>query len=238
MIRTFTSRKVFSWLNILRFGATARGILPFLLGGVIAWSQGNSVNIPVLIFSSVATFLIMLMTFLINEYYDYESDLKNEEWHRFSGGSRVLPMGLILRSRVLIVAYIFLVLAGGLGLFIYFYYHTGIFTIPLGIISAFIGYAYTARPFKLAYRGLGEVAISFSCGWLAVITGYYLQTGHFSYIVTLASIPCALSVFALILINEFPDIKSDASSGKKNLVVRLGKKRAGIYIFQQSLQVI
>jgi 1,4-dihydroxy-2-naphthoate octaprenyltransferase len=228
MTHTLTHRRILPWLTVLRFGATARGVLPFLLGGIIAWSQGYEVNIPVLILSSITTFFIMLTTFLINEYFDFESDLNNEEWHRFSGGSRVLPLGLISKSRTLIAAHIFLVLALVIGLFMYFYYHTGVFTIPLGFLAVCIGYGYTARPVKLAYRGFGEVAILFSCGWLAVITGYYLQTGQFSYIATLASIPGALSIFLVILINEFPDIKSDTLSGKKNLAVRLGREKAGI----------
>jgi 1,4-dihydroxy-2-naphthoate octaprenyltransferase len=228
VIQTLTRQKILPWLTVLRFGATARGVLPFLLGGVIAWSRGYNVNIPVLVLSSITTFFIMLTTFLINEYYDFESDLKNEEWHRFSGGSRVLPLGLILKNRTLIAAHIFLVLALVMGLFMYFYYHTGVFTIPLGFLAVCIGYGYTARPVKLAYRGFGEIAILFSCGWLAVNLGYYFQTGQFSYIATLASIPSALSVFLVILINEFPDIKSDSLSGKKNLAVRLGRERAGI----------
>ena len=33
-------RYLLSWLTLFRLGATARGILPFLLGMVIAYSQG------------------------------------------------------------------------------------------------------------------------------------------------------------------------------------------------------
>jgi 1,4-dihydroxy-2-naphthoate octaprenyltransferase len=82
----------------------------------------------------------------------------------------------------------------------------------------------------LSYRGLGEVAIWFSCGWLATIMGYYLQTGRLDTVAILASFPGAFSVFLVILINERPDMQSDAIAGKKNLVVRLGKERA-IYLY-------
>ncbi len=223
-----TKRYLLSWLTLFRLGATARGVLPFLLGAVIAWSQGNPINWVVLVLSSLAVICVMLMTFLINEYYDYEADLRNKEFHRLSGGSRVLPMGLIPRRQSLIAGYVCLAIAGIIGLWLYFYYRTGLFTIPLGALAIFIGYFYTARPIRLSYRGLGEIAIWFSCGWLATFTGYYLQTGHFDTVTTLAALPGATSVFLLILINEVPDISSDRAVGKRNLAVRLGREKTAI----------
>jgi 1,4-dihydroxy-2-naphthoate octaprenyltransferase len=47
----------------------------------------------------------------------------------------------------------------------------------------------------------------------------------------LLSIPVGLSIFNVILINEFPDEEADRAVGKKNLVVRFGKERMGdLYI--------
>ena len=223
-----TKRYLLSWLTLFRLGATARGVLPFLLGAVIAWSQGNPINLAVLVLSSIAVIFIMLMTFLINEYYDYGADIINREFHRLSGGSRVLPMWLIPRQQSLVAAYVCLSVAIIIGLWLYFYYQTGPFTIPLGAVAIFIGYFYTAKPFRWSYRGLGEIAIWFSCGWLATFTGYYLQTGHFDMVTTLAALPGATSVFLLILINEIPDINSDRIAGKRNLAVRLGREKTAI----------
>jgi 1,4-dihydroxy-2-naphthoate octaprenyltransferase len=220
-------RSLLSWLTLFRLGATARGVLPFLLGAVIAWSQGNPINWVVLLLASAAVISIMLMTFLVNEYYDYEADLANQEFHMLSGGSRILPRGLIPRHHPIIAAYILLAIAIGIGLLLYFHFKTGPLTIPFGALAIFIGYAYTARPVRCSYRGLGEIAIWFTCGWLANTAGYYLQTGHIDHTVTLVSLPGATSVFLVILINEIPDIKSDRLYGKNNLAVRLGIARAG-----------
>jgi 1,4-dihydroxy-2-naphthoate octaprenyltransferase len=223
-----TRRGLLPWLTLFRLGATARGVLPFILGAVIAWSQGNPINWVILVLSSLAVICIMLMTFLVNEYYDYETDLANKEFHMLSGGSRVLPMGLIPRHHSIIAAHVFLTIAVVIGLLLHFYFKTGPLTIPLGALAIFIGYFYTARPFQWSYRGLGEIGIWFTCGWLATITGYYLQTGQLNAVATLASLPGATSVFLVILMNEIPDIKSDGLYGKNNLAVRLGREKAGI----------
>lgn len=222
------STRVFSWLALLRLGATARGVLPFLFGAVIAWSQGNPIDWAVLLLSSLAVICVMLMTFLVNEYYDYDTDAANQQYHRLSGGSRILPMGLIPKRHALIAAYIFTIIAMGTGLWLYFGFKTGPLTIPLGALAIIIGYAYTAPPVRLSYRGWGEVSILFACGWLATMMGYYLQTGRLDNIATLASLPGGFSVFLVILMNEIPDIASDRLSGKRNLAVRLGRDKAVI----------
>jgi 1,4-dihydroxy-2-naphthoate octaprenyltransferase len=228
MAQVIPTRGLLSWLTLFRLGATARGVLPFLLGAVIAWSQGYDINWMILVLSSVAVICIMLMTFLINEYFDYETDAVNKDYHKLSGGSRVLPMGLIPRYHSIIAAHVFLGIAVVIGLILHFYFKTGPLTILLGVIAIFIGYFYTAKPFQWSYRGLGEICIWFTCGWLATITGYYLQTGHLDMVATLASLPGALSVFLVILINEIPDINSDKLFGKNNLAVRLGREKAGV----------
>jgi 1,4-dihydroxy-2-naphthoate octaprenyltransferase len=223
-----TKKSMLSWLTLFRLGATARGVLPFILGAVIAWSQGSPIDWLILLLSSIAVICIMLMTFLINEYYDYETDMANEEYHMLSGGSRILPMGLIPRHYSIIAAHVCLAIAVIIGLILHFHFKTGPLTIPLGAAAIIIGYFYTSKPFQWSYHGLGEIGIWFTCGWLATITGYYLQTGHLDAVATLASLPGATSVFLLILINEVPDIKSDRLSGKNNLAVRLGRERTGI----------
>jgi len=221
-------KNLLSWLALFRLGATARGVLPFLLGGVIAWSQGAPIDIAVLFLSSLAVLCIMLMTFVLNEYYDYATDTANRDYHRLSGGSRVLPQGLVSRRSVLIAAHVFLALAAGIGLLLYLYFGTGPLTIPLGAVAIFIGYFYTAGPFRWSYRGVGEITIAFSCGWLATVTGYYLQTSEIDSLATLASLPGSISVFLVILMNEVPDVKSDRASGKNNLAVRLSAGKVGV----------
>jgi 1,4-dihydroxy-2-naphthoate octaprenyltransferase len=118
-----------------------------------------------------------------------------------------------------------------LGIYIYLEYRTGSWTLLLGGIGIFSGFFYSGKPFRWSYQGVGEVLIGFCYGWLPIATGFYLFAGFFSHQILLLSIPVGLSIFNVILINEFPDEEADRAVGKKNLVVRFGKERIGdLYI--------
>jgi len=217
-----------AWLALSRVPFHAVGVLPFILGMVIVWSQGYPFIWGVGILSTLAMILVMLTTYYAGEYYDYETDSLNKEYNKFSGGTRVLQRGLISKRRVLLVAFLALAAAGVIGLVLQFYFKTGPFTIPLGLFGMLCGYFYTSQPIRWAYRGVGEILIGICYGWLTVNTAYYLQTGTFGLIPMLASIPIGISIFLVILINEFPDYTSDRASGKNNLVVRLGQEKAAL----------
>jgi 1,4-dihydroxy-2-naphthoate octaprenyltransferase len=124
-------------------------------------------------------------------------------------------------------------LAGAIliGFYIYLQYQTDLRTLVLGGVGIFFGFFYSNKPFRWSYQGLGEIIIGFCYGWLPIATGFFLFTGFFSPQIFLLSIPVGLSIFNVILINEFPDKEADQSIGKKNLVVRFGKERMGdLYI--------
>jgi 1,4-dihydroxy-2-naphthoate octaprenyltransferase len=220
-----------AWAGLARLPFHSVSIMPFILGIVLAWAQDYQVNWPVAVLSGVVVLLIMLVTYFSGEYFDFEVDSINKDYNKFSGGSRVLQTGAVNRKSVIIATYVALAVAAVLGLSIYFIFKTGPFTIPLGIFGAFCGYFYSSKPFQWSYRGIGEVIIGICYGWLTVNTGYYLQTGRFDLTASLISIPIAISIFLVILINEFPDYAADKAMGKKNLVVRFGKEKMGIWTF-------
>jgi len=220
------SKRFKAWLSLSRPPFHLVGLFPFFLGATIAWSQGYLINWAALLLSAFAVALIMLTTYYSGEYYDYETDSINVDYDKFSGGTRVLPEGLIPHRQALVAAYLSLFLAVAIGLVLHFYYKTGPWTLPLGAFGLFCGLFYTSKPIQWAYRGIGEVLIGICYGWLAVNASYYLQTQHFGLLPTLVSVPIAISIFLVILINEFPDYTSDKISGKRNLVVRLEQERA------------
>jgi 1,4-dihydroxy-2-naphthoate octaprenyltransferase len=179
----------------------------------------------------------MWMAYYLGEANDLEGDRHNQSFNRFSGGSRVLVNGILPIWISLLLGYGCLVGAILIGFYIYFQYQTDHRTLLLGGIGIFSGFFYSSKPFRWSYRGVGEILIGFCYGWLPIATGFYLFTGFFSHQVFLLSIPVSLSIFNVILINEFPDEEADRAIGKKNLVVRFGKERMGDLYLGLSLLV-
>lgn len=217
-----------AWLTLIRLPFHTVGLFPLTLGMLIAWNMGQPLNWTVFALGNLAIVLILLVTYLAGEYYDYECDSLNNEFNMFSGGSRVLQSGLLPRRHALIGTYIALALAMITGLIIQFRYDTGPLTIPLGAFGLVCGFFYSSRPIQWAYRGIGEVLIAICYGWLTVNTGYYLQTGQFALVPSLVSIPIGITIFLVILINEFPDYQADMAVKKRNLVVRFGRQKMAI----------
>jgi 1,4-dihydroxy-2-naphthoate polyprenyltransferase len=165
------------------------------------------------------------MTYSIGEWNDLQGDLLNRDFNRFSGGTRVLVEAVLPPWVPLLFGYLCLAGTILLGLRIYFSHGTGPWTLPLGGIGIVCGFFYSNRPFRWAYRGVGEILVGFCYSWLPMSTGFYLFTGIFDDQVLLLSIPVGLSVFNIILINEFPDEEADRAIGKRNLLVRFGREK-------------
>ncbi len=214
-----------AWWKLSRVPFLSVGVFPLFLGFVHAWQSGYQ-GPPGLYFLATGTVvLIMWMTYYLGEWNDLEGDRINRKFNRFSGGSRILVEGVLPAWVSLVLGYGCLI--GGIlaGLFLYHRYQTGPWTLILGGVGIFFGFFYSGKPFRWAYRGMGEILIGFCYGWLPIATGFYLLAGFFSHQIVFLSIPVGLSIFNVILINEFPDEEADRAVGKKNLVVRFGKEK-------------
>jgi 1,4-dihydroxy-2-naphthoate octaprenyltransferase len=223
-----------AWIQLSRVPFHSVGVLPFILGTVLAWKTTGIFNLPVFILGVIAVILIMLCTYYTGEYCDIFEDKLSADMDRntFSGGSQVIVKNLLPDKYPMIAGYIALGLTVIVGLIIKFYYNTGILTIPLGIIGMISGFFYSKMPIRWVARGIGELLIGFCYGWLPVAVSFYLQVGMIDPVIHWISLPIACTIFNVILVNEFPDHPADLIARKSNLVVRFGKeKSAFIYIF-------
>lgn len=163
---------------------------------------------------------------VINDYHDARSgaDAANTtRLYPFTGGSRFIQNGLLSEAQTARLGYGLLLAVVPAGLWLSWQAGPGL--IGIGLAGLLLGWAYSALPLKLMSRGLGELAIVAS--WALVVVGAdYVQRGSFSTLPLLAGLPYALLVAAILYINQFPDHDSDAASGKRTLVVILGRDTA------------
>lgn len=222
--------KASPWVRISKPFKHQTMVYPFLLGTVLAWFELRSLNLAVFLISLVAVLLMVEASYVSNEYFDFETDKENAS--RITGGSKVLVEGSLTKRHARNLAIASFLLALPLGVVLQFYFKTGVWTLPLGLTGMLIAYAYSGDPFRLSYRGLGEVSLAINNSWTPIFAGYYLQTHHFGWLPTIVSLPYIVGVFGQKLLREFPDVEADRAANRKNLLVIFGReKMAPVYSF-------
>ncbi len=221
-----------AWFALSRPPFHSVGVLPFILGGVLAWQQNGAFRWDVWFWGALGVVFIMLATYYAGEYWDHvEDSLSGKMDHsHFAGGSQVLQRGFLPRHAALRASLACLLLAAGVGLLLQMGYKTGPLTIPLGVLGMIGGFFYSAKPLRWVQRGWGELWIALCYGWLPVAVGYYLQVGNIAPLVNWVAIPIGLTIFNVILLNEFLDYSADVVAEKSNMVVRFGRDKAS-YLF-------
>jgi len=230
--------KLSAWLALSRLPFHSVGVLPFILGGVLAWRLGGAFRWDICAWGTLGVVLVMLATYYAGEYWDYAEDALSARLgpSRFAGGSRVLQRGLLPRRAPLWGSLVSLVLAVGVALILQLGYGTGLWTVPFAIVGLLGGFFYSTKPIRWVSTGVGELWIAFCYGWLPVAVGYYLQAGEIAPLVHWLAVPIGLTIFNVILLNEFPDHPADSATGKANLAVRLGRERASLLYGLTSLE--
>ncbi len=219
--------RIKSWLAELRAPFLTGSVTPVVLGSIVAWRETGAFHWLHFIVATLGAAFLHFGANIANDYYDHKSgnDEANVGFIRpFSGGSRLIQEGLLSPKQVLMAAVLFYVGAFAVGLYLTWAVGWGI--VLFGLIGILGGFFYTAPPFKLGYRGLGEIVIGINFGVLCVLGGYYVQVQRVSWEAFLISLPMAFLIMAVLWINQFPDFEADRQVGKHHWVIRLGRQRS------------
>ena len=244
--------KIIKGIAITRGGFTLASILPMVIVSLIL-SQTNSLSLINAILSIIGIICAHIFGNLYNDYFDVKSgtDENNSEYFnvgdkslmlrgaQISGGSRAVELGLITLKKTKILGNLMIIIALSciIILSINIYFQTGSFVNIYGVgiigfLGLFLAYFYTAEPLKFSSRkGLGELTIFLTFGPLLTLGSFFAMSNtsiEISFQVlqnfVLIGIPLGLLTTNILLINQFPDLKSDKKSNKINLVVLFGKK--------------
>ncbi|MBC8384970.1 MAG: prenyltransferase [Candidatus Cloacimonetes bacterium] len=219
--------KIQLWLKAVRAPFFTASIVSVILGAVVAWNLTGEFHLLKFFLTNIGVIFVHAGTDLINDYFDHISNLdeQNKNFTPFSGGSRVIQNREISPKSMLFAGLLSFVIAAIIG----FYLNavtTGNIILYIGIIGFFIGYFYTAKPFKLGYTALGELITTIACGPLIVYGAYFVMAENHAIQPLLISVPIGILVGLILYINEFPDYEADKKVGKRTIVVILGKAKA------------
>ncbi|MFA5370528.1 MAG: prenyltransferase [Sideroxydans sp.] len=199
----------------------AASMMACLVGLAVVWRDGLAFDVAL----GLITLLFALMAHagmnVLNDYYDAlnGTDAQNtERIFPFTGGSRFIQNGVLtlVQTRNFGFALIACVVVAGLWLMA----RSAPQLTYVGLVGLFIGWAYSAPPFRLNSRGLGELCVA--AGFLAISIGSdFVQRKGFAAAPFVAGLSYALLVTSLLYINQFPDRSADTAAGKLHWVARL-----------------
>ena len=219
-----TSVPVGVWLQAARLKFLPQGVFPVAIAGAAAVAA-DVFNPIYFIIALLAAAAVQVGLTMFNDTLDFQYGTDKGTLNTknpFSGGSGVLTSGCIRPKQamtVIVGLYVFALLCG-----IYFAFAIGIESLYIAGVGAFVSIAYSAKPFRLAYRGLGELAMLFGYGPVLTAWAYYIHAGTVTTDIILTGIIPGLCMWTMILINEIPDYAEDRAAGKKNLTYRLTPK--------------
>ncbi len=160
-----------------------------------------------------------LMTHYCNEYFDLAADRANPSPTQWTGGSRVLVEGKLEPEVSLGASFVLLFICLGL-----------VPAMPrpgqyFALAALALAWFYTAPPFRLNYRGLGELVVTTVLNGCFPMIGYVLAAGETGLLPTLLLLPAFLIQFVRMTIMNLLDHEGDWRVGKRTLVVLLGPRR-------------
>ncbi len=204
------------YLEAIRPKTLLVGLMPVLLASFFAWQSGawNTFHFLCLV---LATLALQSLSNLSNDYYDYlqGADTKDRKgFERMTANKLLSPKQAKSGILVLIV---FSLLPGA-----YLVYHGGLLILAVGLLSIATAYAYTAKPFALAYRGFGELLVIVFFGLIAINVTYFLYTSTWKEDLIYLSLAFGFLQTAVLVVNNIRDFETDRACNKKTLVVRFG----------------
>jgi 1,4-dihydroxy-2-naphthoate octaprenyltransferase len=209
------------WLLETRPQFLLLSVVLVLLGTAISWHEG-CFDLLKFVLTLIGLVLAHASVNVLNDYFDYKSGIDLETARTpFSGGSGVLPSGLLKPKGVYIFGVACLAVALLIG--IYLTIISGWKLLPLILLGGPVIYFYTSHLTKWL---IGEFWAGLGLGMLPVLGTYFVQTGSYSAEALVASLAPGFLTANLLFLNEFPDVEADKKGGRYNLVIAFGPKTA------------
>ena len=209
------------WLRVIRVRFLLASIVAVSVGLSLNWWQNSTLDSLDAILTFAGVMALHASVDLLNDFWDFKRGIDTKTKRtKMSGGTGVLPEGLLKPSSVYRAGVAFLIIGAVIG---------GYFVITDGItIAIILGFAILSIYFystKIVDSGLGEFFVAVK-GAMIVIGTLFIQSGEITIESILAGIVVGALSSLVLFIASFPDHDADKSKGRKTLVIVAGKEKA------------
>jgi 1,4-dihydroxy-2-naphthoate polyprenyltransferase len=213
-----------AWLELLRLEYQGDNFLAYFTASALGAARHSEGFDALWVAAGVLDLVLAQAALeLLDGYHDFRQGAhgRKDGAPVWTGGSGVLAEGRIEPRRALAAAWglgalacaLFAVLVIG---------RTGMAGFLIGAFGCAAGAGWAMPPFKLSYRGVGEVLVAVVAGPLMTAQAWVVATGRIEIEAFLIGVPFGLLQFAMAMAHGIVDRESDARAGKRTLVVRIG----------------
>jgi len=212
-----------AWFRVIRIRFLLSSVIAVSVGLGISWWHIGQIDILYAIMTMGGIVSLHASVDLLNDYWDFKRGIDTQTQRtKMSGGTGVLPEGLLQPNQVYRAGIAFLIIGALIGS--YFVIIDGI---VIGMILAFAVVSIYFYSTKIVDSGLAEIFVAIK-GTMIVLGTYFIQTLE----INLTSIMGGIFIGALsslvLFITSFPDFEADKAKGRKTLVISVGKQKATI----------
>jgi len=206
------------WITAARPKTLPAAVTPILPAAALAWSENSFKLLPVFT-ALIICLLLQIAVNIANDYFDFIHgiDTPDRIGPPRAAASGLLTLnamraGMVIITIAILAAGSYLVVIGGIPILI------------IGVASILSVYLYSAGPLPFSTNALGDFFVFIFYGPVAVCGTYFLQTKAINAPIILFSISIGSLITAIIVVNNYRDIKTDKAAGKKTLAVILGTR--------------
>ncbi|HPU36210.1 MAG TPA: prenyltransferase [Bacillota bacterium] len=196
-----------------------------LVGAAATYWKTGTLNLLYLLIALAGGLAAHAAVNVLNDYHDYISGLDLHTTPTpFSGGSGMLPAGIITAKSALVLGLLTLAITVLVGLYFLHVRGPGLLLVGLpGILLIVLYTRYITRSplLCLLAPGLGF-------GPCMVLGTSYVLQGTYDLHSLVASLVPGFLVSNLLLLNQFPDVEADRIAGRRHLLVLLGRGKCAL----------
>ncbi len=208
-----------AWKTAARTHTLPAAIVPVLVGAGLANGDGVF-RVDALVWTLIGALAIQIAANFANDASDAKrgADTKDR-----LGPPRMVASGEITSTQMWTATWISVGVAGVAGVALTLI--AGPLILVIGVASVIAMLGYVGGPFPYGYRGLGEVFVFVFFGPVATVGSRYVHDMTAPLSAWLLAIPVGLLVTAILVVNNYRDIETDETAGKRTLAVILGRDR-------------
>ena len=206
------------WLRAIRIKFLLASVIAVSLGLSLAWYAGSSIDIFHALLTFAGVISLHASVDLLNDYWDFKRGIDTKTKRtKMSGGTGVLPEGLLKPKSVYLAGIGFLILGSIIGI-----YFVIIFGITIGIILGFAILSVYFYSTKIVNWGLAEIFVTIK-GTLIVIGTFFIQSQGIDDFSIFAGIVVGLLSSLVLFVTSIPDHDIDKEKGRRTLIIIFGK---------------